>query len=251
MHLFLSPHLDDAVLSCGGTIHQLVAQGESVTVLTTMTGDPPYDLPETPITADLHQRWQAGDQPGKARRQEDREALATLGAKYIHIPIQDCVYRVIRKEGNVIALYPTEESLWGAVHPEDYAMKVLRGIRQPRATTIYVPLGVGGHVDHRIVRDWGLWLDNGNPVFYEEYPYINAKIEVDRALAHFSPRHMQLEIHELSDASVTAKTRAIACYASQISTFWSDIADMEKQTRQSMLEAGGGTPAERFWRIVK
>jgi hypothetical protein len=106
-------------------------------------------------------------------------------------------------------------------------------------------------VDHRIVRDWGLSLENVTRVFYEEYPYINAKIEVDRALDFFAPQQMQLEIRELSDADVIAKTRAVACYDSQISTFWNSITEMETQTRQSMLDAGNGTPAERFWRIVK
>ena len=29
MYLFLSPHYDDAVLSCGGLIHQLMAAGQT------------------------------------------------------------------------------------------------------------------------------------------------------------------------------------------------------------------------------
>jgi len=59
MHLFLSPHLDDAVYSCGGTIHQLTSQGTPVQILTFMAGDPPTPLPDTPITRDLHRRWDA------------------------------------------------------------------------------------------------------------------------------------------------------------------------------------------------
>ena len=217
-------------------------------MLTTMAGDPPNPLPDTPIIADLHQRWQAGYD---ARRQEDLRALARLGAQAVHWPIGDCVYRTVFRDGQNVALYPTEESLWAGIPTDDPALHELRQRPLPEANTVYIPLGVGHHVDHRIVRDWGLTLKNPNRIFYEEYPYINAKMEVDRALSSFSPRTMQLKVQPVDDNNIAAKVQAIACYESQISTFWSDVADMETQTRRSMLEAGDGTPAERFWTIVK
>jgi len=39
-HIYLSSHLDDAVLSCGGTIHRLSAGGEAVQVMTLLAGNP-------------------------------------------------------------------------------------------------------------------------------------------------------------------------------------------------------------------
>ena len=42
-HLFLSPHYDDAVYSCGGTLASLTTAGENVTVLTVCAGSPPSD----------------------------------------------------------------------------------------------------------------------------------------------------------------------------------------------------------------
>src|SRR5712671_1587678 len=38
-HLFFSPHLDDAVPSCGGMIHSLVSQNKTVQVITVFAGD--------------------------------------------------------------------------------------------------------------------------------------------------------------------------------------------------------------------
>jgi LmbE family N-acetylglucosaminyl deacetylase len=248
MHLFLSPHLDDAILSCGATIHQLVAQGEAVTILTIMAGDPPEPLPDTPIIADLHQRWQAGYQPVAVRRAEDARACAQLGASAIHWMLGDCVYRTVYKDGEVIALYPSEDSLWGPVHPDDPAAAFLRNSTLPPHTHLYVPLGGRHHVDHRIVRDWGLSV--GQPVLYEEYPYeIDATMELERALAYFAPRKLQLLAGPVSEADVTGKLKAIACYESQISTFWPSLPEMEKETRDSMLAAGNGSYVERYWRI--
>ena len=173
-HLFISPHLDDAVLSCGGTIHQLTARGDNVTVMTIMAGDPPEPIPETPIIKELHQRWRTRYNPVKQRRQEDRLALEHLGAEHEHCVLQDCVYRFGWAAGEKVALYPSEESLWHHVHPEDPTLAFLQTVEVPRDINLYFPLGVGGHVDHLIVRDWGLLLANDRQLalnWYAEYPY--------------------------------------------------------------------------------
>lgn len=251
MHLFLSPHLDDAVLSCGATIHQLVTQGEAVTILTIMAGDPPQPLPDTPIIADLHQRWQVGYEPVAARRAEDERACTQLGAAAIHWLLGDCVYRVAQKNGATLALYPSEESLWGPVHPDDPAPAFLRDAKLPPYTHLYVPVGSRHHVDHRIVRDWGVSLGAEALLLYEEYPYeIDATMELERALNYFAPRQLELLARPVSEADVQGKLQAIACYESQISTFWPSLPEMEQQTRDSMRAAGSGTYVERYWRIT-
>ena len=38
-HVYLSPHLDDAVLSCGGAIHRAGAAGEAVLVITVFAAE--------------------------------------------------------------------------------------------------------------------------------------------------------------------------------------------------------------------
>ncbi|NJL96195.1 MAG: hypothetical protein HC915_21930 [Anaerolineae bacterium] len=68
MHWFIAPHLDDAVLSCGGLIRQLVAQGVPVMVQTVMAGDPPERWPITALVAELHARWAAGEHPAPPPR---------------------------------------------------------------------------------------------------------------------------------------------------------------------------------------
>ena len=54
-HVYLSPHLDDAVLSCGGMIHRQAQAGERVVVVTVCAGDPPPG-PLSDFARSLHER---------------------------------------------------------------------------------------------------------------------------------------------------------------------------------------------------
>ena len=251
-HIFISPHFDDGILSCGGTLNQLAA-GHAVTVMTMMGGLFAGALPDTPILADLHQRWQAGSNPLLTRRLEDMRALRSIGASHLHIPVADCVYRVV----DDMALYPTEESLFGDVHPKDDAPAFLSQVSIPCAdapVTVYIPLAVGHHVDHQIVRDWGLLLLSNKPEqvsirFYAEYPYLNADKAIDAALTELGIS-LVADNAILSEQDIRAKVKAIACYKSQISTFWESPEAMEADVRQSSTHPQSGAYVERFWDVT-
>lgn len=252
-HVIISPHFDDGIFSCGGTAHQLAVAGDAVTVMTIMGGLFDGKLPDTPILADLHRRWVAGENPLRQRQLEDERASQIIGVEFMHVPIQDCVYRV----AGDTALYPSEESLFATVHPADYAPRLLHGIQIPElesAATVYLPLGVGHHVDHQIARDWGMTQVRDIPDisalrFYAEFPYSSADRATEIALADFG---MPLEpfVTPLSEADIRAKIKAIASYQSQISTFWNSLDDMEADVRRAFSDATTGLYVERFWKIA-
>src|SRR5690606_36435270 len=108
-------------------------------------GDPPEPLPDTQIVRDLHRRWKAGESPVAVRRQEDIASAKVLNATPNHRAYADCVYRV----HNGVALYPSEDSIFGEVHPDD----TLPGLLAIEAAllnfvflnleAIYAPMGVG------------------------------------------------------------------------------------------------------------
>lgn len=207
-------------------------------------------LPESPILEDLHRRWQAGIDPLRTRRHEDARALRSLGAECQYLPLTDCVYRQV--EGQ--PLYLTEESLFGDIHPRDYASDFLRRtnvVDLVLSQTVFVPLAVGHHVDHQIVHEWGARLaaqERGNLRlrFYAEFPYSNAHQAIAESLKRIGIQLRQVKV-ELSEVEVLAKINAIACYRSQISTFWNGLQEMEADVRRSMRDSESGKFVERFW----
>ena len=95
-HLFLSPHYDDAIYSCGGTIASLTAAGESVTILTICAGAPPSGQLSW-FAEQLHERWGLADSQAvqemiEIRRQEDRAALEIVAAEGHYFDVPDCIW---------------------------------------------------------------------------------------------------------------------------------------------------------------
>jgi len=256
-HVYLSPHLDDAVLSCGGGIHAQVAAGESVLVATLFSEGPANPAPEllSPFAAELHRRWGLGHDPMAGRRAEDRRALALLGATVLHLPFADGVYRT-GPDGT--PLYPSRNAIFGLPHPTeseasgllDQLIHALATLLTSPQSRIYVPLGVGGHVDHRLTR---LAAERWHPAradfsYYEEYPYAEAPAEVQAALNN-GP--WQAQLVPLTEADLAAKVAAIACYASQIGTFFASRAEMAQRVRAYAAHLTGGQGyAERLFLIA-
>ncbi len=153
-HLFLSPHFDDAIGSCGGTIGRLVSLGYHVRILTAFGGDErqPFSMP----AAVLHAEWKL-EQPVRQRRLEDVSACRVLGCERSFLDFPDAIYRQ-NAHGN--HLYPTFESLRGPISPEDSSLAerlvaAVKGQLGQEDTVVYCPLGIGAHVDHALVRNCG------------------------------------------------------------------------------------------------
>ncbi len=259
-HLFLSPHLDDAILSCGGAIHALTSRGERVIVVTVMAGEPGEPLPETPVMQALRAHWRGS--PVRTRRAEDAQAARTLGAQVYHLGLTECAFRTtLCGAGDWIALYPEHDSPFAGINEADEARLILFETRLPfaDAAAIYAPLGVDNHVDHLLVRDWGLVLTGalGTPalVLYEEYPHARNKAAVARALAYYQHElpalALTVETTRLSADDCDAKLQAMACYRSHLHVLWNDAAEMEQLARAYMNAIGERTPAERCWRVVR
>lgn len=241
--IYLSPHLDDAVFSCGGRIALQVRKGLSVWVVTVFTGSPRTSLSD--YAQLLHRYWGLGEMDAPARRrEEDREALGLLGAKVIHWEFLDCIYRQA-PDGRF--LYPNHNALRGPLDEEDRSlMERLSGriAALPVLATLCVPLAAGGHVDHRLVRQAA--EATGRPLlYYEDYPYADEEEAIAAALREGK---WESETVLLDEAFLEAKIAAALCYRSQITSFWKDEADLAAHFRAYARRVGGDHPAERYWR---
>jgi LmbE family N-acetylglucosaminyl deacetylase len=252
----LSPHFDDAVLSCGGLLHRAVRTGHRALAVTICAAPPPADE-LSPYATRLHARWGADSAASSAamvarRRSEDEAALARLGVAAVYLDLPDAIYRRDPTSGDW--LYAGHAGIFGPVARAEAPLTEALGSRLVslpgvgRRTVCLAPLAAGGHVDHRLVRRaaesaWGV----GVLRYYEDYPYAAEPGAVGAALGPDDAWRGRRR--SLDAADVDAKLAAVACYASQISTFWADRADMEAAVRAFATSVGrGGRPAERLWR---
>lgn len=171
-HIYLSPHLDDAVFSCGGLIRQQRARGERVLVVTVFTESPPPDSLST-FARTMQRVWTDQLDPLAVRRAEDEAAMRALGAEFIHLSHYSAMYRT---DADGRHLYQGV-SMFGKVNPDesDLAQTLAAQFARLRldhpTATIYIPLTVGNHVDHQQVNLAARNLP-GPLRYYEDFPYV-------------------------------------------------------------------------------
>ena len=244
--IFLSPHPDDAVLSCGGWIYQLAQNGERPIVMTIFGGDRPAAVPLSAFARSLHERWQLGDDAPALRRDEDRAACDRLGCYLIHLPFADAVYRVDPVTRH--HLYDSEEAIFGEVRDgqtiDRVAEAVRARLRQVANARLVAPLTAGKHVDHVITRLAAERLQ-ADLIYYEDYPYAE---QPERMTHVWGSDEWVSETIGLSESALQAKIEAFLQHRSQISTFYQDDEEVRRRMRAYAERVGQGQAAERYWR---
>ena len=240
-------------------IHSQVESGARVVVVTFCTGDPPAG-PLSEFAQSLHERWQpdshapAGEVVA-VRRREDLAALDGLGAQAVHLDIPDCIYRLNPATG--LAMYGSSAALFGNVHPSE--LSLIRRTATKLSTLLhgfgrhhlYVPLGVGQHVDHQLARR-AAEVAGGVFAYFEDYPYVANEGERWTGPGALGPhgRTLAPELIYLAEADLCARVDAMTCYQSQLSSFWTSPQAMDNAVRQFTGRVGQQAPAERIWHVT-
>ncbi|HET8705788.1 MAG TPA: PIG-L family deacetylase, partial [Pseudomonadales bacterium] len=231
--IYISPHFDDAVLSCGGLIWEQAHSGVNVEIWTICAGDPPPGNLSAFATM-LHQKWQTGDgyETVALRRAEDKNAARRVRANPIHLNVPDAIYR---RAVGVGPLYT--EDIFVPIHPADKAVDEIAAMLAQKLTnydTVVCPLAVGGHVDHVITRAAVEKL--GRPLwYYADIPYF---LTYPDKLAPATQR-LSSRTFFVSSRGLTAWQNGIAAYASQISSLFADTADMRQKIREYLRQFDG------------
>jgi LmbE family N-acetylglucosaminyl deacetylase len=250
--IYLSPHLDDAALSCGGLVweQQGAESAGSVEIWTICAGDPPAGV-VSPYAESLEARWGTGPQAMAVRRAEDLASCRKLGASARHFPIPDAIYR--RSPADGLPLYASEEALFAGLSPLENELVTglqseLDGALKPQVELV-CPWGIGGHVDHLLVRAAAQGL-NRRLWFFADYPYVvrsqsgGSMGEEAMILGSFSAqpipaREAKSAVFPVSEQGMLAWVEAVAAHTSQISSFWSGPAEMERDLRAYRQAVGG------------
>lgn len=218
--LVVSPHLDDAVFSCG----QLLAQAPGSVVVTVFAGIPPAGTVAPPW--DRRAGFRSADEAMRARRDEDRRALSTLDARPVWLDFLDDQY------GTPAA-------------PSAIAARVAAAIAEHPGYGVLAPAGLF-HRDHLQVQQAMLMLLRDDDTarvwrFYEDVPYrriegLMAKRVVGWREHGWIARPVGSPAGERTGAR-DAKARAVEAYASQIALFEPHmLADLRKPETYWQLE---------------
>jgi LmbE family N-acetylglucosaminyl deacetylase len=238
-HIYLSPHLDDAVFSCGGVIYQQATAGEDVLIATVCAGDPEPDS-LSPFAQSLHERWGLDGVSIEERRKEDLHACERLGVQTLHLLIPEAIYR---QDVEGTFLYDSEEAIFGDLHPSEddlpdhLADLLTRVLFEPSSVDvqIYVPSGYGGHVDHKLLRESVRMLEV-QEIYYRDFPYA---MRGDQIPTEYPVEaREELRVH-LSDHEIQTWAKAVMDYKSQLSTFWEDGQTIEGELREAHDQMGG------------
>lgn len=186
--IFLSPHLDDAVLSCGALIKSEASKRE-IAVLTLFSEC--STAPHTKAARSFLRQCSAQDASSlfDARKKEDAAVLAGLGVRFQHLGATDALFRKRRETPlgksfigkalpELVHRYPTYrfDIAVGRISRGDSTLirnlqaKVSQQIDELAAGLVFSPLGVGRHVDHLITRTVGELSAEGG-IFYSDFPY--------------------------------------------------------------------------------
>lgn len=225
--VFVSPHLDDAVLSAGGKIIQLVHQGKRVCVVTVCTQGS-----DTSLTADgMKFLRMCGETSVKSlfstRRKEDQDALRILGAEHVHLGFFDGLYRTYTIRSQEKPIYPSFRSVFFghlSRHDDTLMMQLIKTLKQLKKTmvaetsAVFTPLGAGGHVDHILTREAVCSVFRNRTIFWEDVPYRWDALRVFRQRMILEARLGKFT-HTIVDISMYSeqKHHAVTQYHSQLS----------------------------------
>lgn len=220
----VSPHFDDAVLGASF----LLGRHPGTTVVTVMGGVP--DAYPDPVTEwDALGGFVAGDDVVEIRREEDRLALAVVGATQRYLDFVDHQYGDPRSRPS----------------PDEVAGALAAVLDEVDPTAVFLPTGLA-NPDHGITHDAGLVVQAARPglawFYYQEAGYAQLPGLLAWRLAHSLRRGLWPTPALVPvEPDLARKERALRCYASQ-------LPPLEKI--QSLDEWRASGAGEQYYRLA-
>jgi len=223
----VSPHFDDAALGAAHLLHF----HQDCTVVTVMGGRPAA-YPEEVTQWDAAGGFRAGDDVVAVRREEDREAMAVLGAGTVWLEFVDHQY-----------VPPDRRPA-----PADVAPALERALRDIGPTAVFIPMGLA-NPDHGLTHTAGLLVresldaGTGGPVWfaYEDAGYTHLPgLLAWRISTMFRRGLWPTPSIVPAPVDMAVKREAIACYASQVAALEHEHLLGER--------LAAGVP-EQYWRL--
>lgn len=274
----VSPHIDDAILSCGVRMMRAASRGDEVLSLNVFSAG----------TNDIN------------RQKEELAASATIGAQPFFLNELDAPDRDARYKSDIEIFFGN----FANVAPsfiDHVAKRITDFFVEHKIEHAFFPLGGGTHIDHRIVHAAGRQIKDHDIWFYEDRPYTlwpgvlkgrmnNLGFDADIPavspeamtgylanfdhLKYFVPKGVYRDTclpRYLADAQMdNAKThkvqaqeiiatdddvqnlyKALCCYESQVPLFHPTLEGFVRDNQTyEMFNSGRSVYAERSWRLM-
>ena len=235
--LFISPHLDDVVFSCGGLACLLADAGWRTVLVTAFTRSV---VPATgfALACQLDKGLPPDADYMALRRDEDRRAADIIGFDEVRwLDLPEAPHRG----------YHSAPALFGAVRGDDDVARPLTAAfvalaAELRPDLVATPQGLGNHVDHQQAAAAAADSFGAHATaFYRDTPYA---IRNPAALA-LPGTPTALTTFDIT-AAVDRKIAAAQAYGSQIGFQFGGPLPLAAALRRFALAEGEGTAAERL-----
>lgn len=224
--MVVSPHFDDAILSCGGMLCSDEWFDSEISVINVFTEisqkkqkmsdviaeyvSEDLAISKSKVNLDMCERWIA------TRRKEELFATKTLGIKSFDLGYKDAIFRMVNDK----FIYDTEEKLFLGQVRENVLLEQL--VHQfidicKNYSICYFPAGIGNHPDHIILHLIGkkIQCNHQSVRFYCEIPYSKDRKEEGK-------------MYEINEVNYERKIRAVCEYKTQINWLLKNEKNIEK-----------------------
>ena len=267
----VSPHPDDAAFSVGGLLAErnAGALAVGVTVFTrcqAMHGAPtltravskPLSLVFSKARADRWRQRVKLWEVTRLRRREDVRFFKSVGARRLDLGLIDAQlrgygwYPIVKDASGVkddpitnelISLFRGKMPPYGGETVGQPRLDGTGGDGHRSRRMMLLPLALGGHADHVIVREACSRLDGDQfNLYYEDLPYAEglSDVEIRRGVDSFDP---QLEPHIFNiQSSIDRKIENLKLYKTQVGK-----EETDRVVRYANRVGGGLGACERLW----
>lgn len=224
-HVFISPHIDDAFLSAGGLIINLLERGMEIRI------DYIFTITEwTNFESISRKSYSTNKEEITAIRKEEEISInEIISYEYDFLDFLDFPLRKQIETNDITLVKLIFERLKEKITNTD---------------CIYFPLGLD-HPDHRLIHHIGqIFLQEGYKViFYEDMPYMTYCIKDLKS--YYDTLIQKKLVCETFQVNFEKKRKILECYSSQVSLSWI------KSIRNYSYNLNENNYSERFWHNEK
>lgn len=219
--VLVSPHLDDAALSAGFLINKLKRAHFPVTILTIFNKGSSGPLTPQAETFIRSSGFKNQKSLFDAFDKEDARAMASLGVGFKHMGFIDAAFR---KDERGRSIYNgVAEQFAGIISQKDDGLiksvfnAIKKTVKRPDNIIFVCPVGIGGHVDHIIVREVVRRFKSPT-IYWQDIPYNNSQ----NIKTFFSKNKHFNPLFGIDAGIKFSKIKTVKIYKSQMAVLFPD-----------------------------